>query len=95
VIATSRHSEFDAEVSAPPRQLTSRTAFDEFYERWMPRVYRFVARRLRTRAEAEAVTRAALEAAVRAGFAAEDAALATSLLSFAGAEIARRRGLLL
>jgi ADP-ribose pyrophosphatase YjhB (NUDIX family) len=67
----------------------SRAAFDEFYERWMPRVYRFVARRLRTRAEAEAVTRATLEAAVRAGLAAGDAELATSLLALARAEIAR------
>jgi len=91
VIATSRHCEYDAEVSAPPQQLTSRVAFDELYERWMPRVYRFVARRLRTRAEAEAVTRATLEAAARAGFAAGDAALAASLLTLARAEIARGR----
>jgi DNA-directed RNA polymerase specialized sigma24 family protein len=89
VIAAFRHCEFDTEESAPPRQLTSRAAFDEFYERWMPRVYRFVARRLRTRAEAEAVTRATLEAAVRAGFAAGDAEAATSLLALARAEIAR------
>jgi DNA-directed RNA polymerase specialized sigma24 family protein len=82
---------FDGGVSAGARGFTARGEFDAFYARWMPRIYAFAVHRTAGRADAEAVTRAVLEAAVRAGLVGADADAAPRLLAQTRLELARRR----
>lgn len=88
--ATSPQAPFDIGMSEGAGDFTSRAAFDAFFARWLPRVYRFAAQRLTTSAEAEAATRAILEAAARARLVAAEQDVAASLLAIAKAELARR-----
>lgn len=80
----------EAPMSEGPPEFTARAAFDEFYASWLPRVYRFAAQRLASAADAEAATRAILEAAVRNRLVGADAAIAIPLLALAKAEIESR-----
>ncbi len=85
------HAPYEAKKSDGTAPLTSRAAFEAFFTRWLPRVYRFAARQLPTQGEAEAATRVILEAAVRARLVGADGEIAIRLLAIARAEIARRR----
>jgi hypothetical protein len=63
--------------------------FDAFYERWLPRIYHYAAARLADPARAEVATRAVLMAALRAGIADGEDAIARQLLSLLKAELVR------
>ncbi|HEU4428747.1 MAG TPA: hypothetical protein VFT98_08335 [Myxococcota bacterium] len=71
------------------RALTARTAFDAFYDAWLPRTYGYAAAQLGDPARAEAVTRAALRRALLAGIAlGGEAAIGRQLLALLKAELA-------
>jgi hypothetical protein len=90
-VAACSQAAFDAEVSAPRAAPVTRAAFEAFFTHWMPRVHRFVAARIASRAEIEAATRAVLEAGIRGGLVAAGPDAGPRLLALAKAEIVRRR----
>ncbi|MFI5320467.1 MAG: hypothetical protein ACHQ6V_12900 [Myxococcota bacterium] len=81
----------DGRVSGCVGALAQRAAFEAFFALWLPRVHRFARARLAVREAAEAATRRALEAAVRAGAVGARGDVAPLVLALAKAAIARQR----
>ncbi len=68
-----------------------RAAFEAALALWLPRIYAFASARLSARADAEAVTRATLEIAVREGILAAGERAAPRVLCVVKAQLALRR----
>ena len=68
-----------------------RAAFEASLALWLPRIYAFASARLSTRADAEAVTRATLEIAVREGVLEVGERAAPRMLCIVKAQLALRR----
>lgn len=90
-LETTAHEAFDRGVSAPAEGFTSRAELDAFIDRWLPRVYRFAARRTPSPMHAEAVVRSALATALREGLARSSVDAAPRMLALTKSALARAR----
>jgi DNA-directed RNA polymerase specialized sigma24 family protein len=81
------HARIHTAAPAPP--FASRARFEAAYARWLPRIYTFAARRLASRAQAEAVARLVLVRVVESGLLLAGDEAAPEILALAKREVAR------
>ena len=79
----------EGSAKEPSHAASLAAEFDAFYTRWLPRTYGYAAAHLGDTPRAEAVTRAVLTAALRAGVASSEAAIGRQLFTLLRRELAR------